>query len=184
MGYIAAGITAHPTAYVHESAHLYGRVVLAENASIWINAVIRAEMHEVHIGENSNIQDFVMIHVANHVGTYVGKNCSITHHCILHGCRIEDNCLIGINSTIADGCVVGENSIVGAHTYLAEGTIIPPNSIVIGAPGRVSRSQNNSVANIVNAHAYVRNAQAYRDANFRVWEDPKFQAEIAALMKR
>lgn len=171
-------------AYVHPSAHLYGKITIEENASIWINVVARAEHKEIVIGSHTNIQDFVMLHIGDTSGTYIGSHCSITHHCTIHGCTIGDNCLIGINATIMDGCVIGENSIVAGHSFLKEGTIIPPNSIVMGAPGKVVRTENNFIRNRMNAHLYYKNALAYAAGQYREWNRAGFPAEAMAEMAR
>jgi carbonic anhydrase/acetyltransferase-like protein (isoleucine patch superfamily) len=184
MPVIGPDVELRQPAYVHDTAHLYGKITVKENASIWINVVARAEMKEIVIGEYTNIQDFVMLHIGGDTGTYIGSHCSITHHCTIHGCTIGDNCLIGINSTIMDGCVIGDNCIVAGHTILKEGTIVPPNSIVMGAPGKVTRTQNNYVRNRINAFLYYRNALAYATGEYREWEKAGFPAEIAAEMQR
>lgn len=171
-------------AYIHDSAHLYGKITIEENASIWINVVARAEHREIVIGSHTNIQDFVMLHIGDATGTYIGSHCSITHHCTIHGCTIGDNCLIGINSTIMDGCVIGENSIVAGHTFLKEGSIIPPNSIVMGAPGKVVRTQNNFIGNRMNAFLYYKNALAYAAGQYREWSRSDFAEEAKAEMTR
>lgn len=160
-------------AFIHPSALIYGKVRLEEGSSLWPYTVIRSEVHEVIIGEQTNIQDFVMIHVGGYLGTYIGKNCSITHHCTLHGCTIGDNCLIGINSTIMDGCVVGNNCIIAGHTLLREGTQIPDNSIVMGAPGKVVKTRDCSKPNLLNAIVYHKNALAFANQdNHRRFSEP------------
>ena len=184
MGFVDPQIDCSAAAYVHPSAFLYGRVTLGENASVWINAAMRAEMHEIRIGAYSNIQDFVMVHVGDRTPTIVGSHCSITHHVTLHGCTVGDNCLIGINATLMDGVVVGENSIVAGHTILSEGTVIPPNSIVMGVPGKVVKTLDNSARTRVNAMLYHRNALAYSEGNYRAWSDPALQTEILAELER
>ncbi|GAB3538702.1 gamma carbonic anhydrase family protein [Noviherbaspirillum agri] len=184
MPFIGPDVVLDKPAYVHETAHLYGKVLVGENASIWVNVVARAEHKQIVIGPYTNIQDFVMLHIGDRTDTIIGSHCSITHHCTIHGCTIGDNCLIGINSTIADGCVVGDNCIIGAHTYLKEGTIIPPNSVVIGTPGKVIRTQNNFVRNRLNAYAYFQNALAYAAGSFRAWDASNFPAEMMAEMQR
>lgn len=185
MGTIGPEVRLDKAAYVHDSANLFGKISVGENASIWINVVARAEMAEISVGAYSNIQDFVMLHIGSSTGTHIGSHCSITHHCTIHGCTIGDNCLIGINSTIMDGCVIGDNSIVAGHTFLKEGTIIPPNSIVMGAPGKVTRSKNNYVGNRLNAFLYYRNALAYAQGDYRGWNGADFpaamQVEVARL---
>jgi carbonic anhydrase/acetyltransferase-like protein (isoleucine patch superfamily) len=184
MGMIGPQVELHGAAYVHDSACLYGKISVAENASIWLNVVARAEHSEIVIGPYTNIQDFVMLHIGDRSGTYIGSHCSITHHCTIHGCTIGDNCLIGINSTIMDGCVIGANSIVAGHTFLKEGTIIPPNSIVMGAPGKVTRSKNNYVGNRLNAFLYYRNALAYAQGQYRAWDEADFPAAVATEVAR
>ena len=133
-------------------------------------------MNHISIGRYTNIQDFVMLHIGVRSPTLIGDYCSITHHVTLHGCTIEDDCLIGINATIMDGCVVGRGSIVAGHSFLKEDTIVPPFSIVMGAPGKVVRSHDATRANIVNALLYHRNAQAYAQGLHRAWEDIDFGA--------
>lgn len=167
-------------AYVHRTAVIHGAVALRENASVWCHAVLRAEMHEIVIGEGSNIQDHAMIHVGYRTPTIVGRYCSITHHATLHGCRIHDNVLIGIGATVMDGAEIGANSIVAPHACVTEGTVIPPNSIVMGLPGKVTRTRNNFIANRLNAFLYWRNAQGYAAGDERVWASEAFQAELAA----
>lgn len=184
MGMIGPDVVLHHSAYVHDTAQLYGKITIGENASIWINVAARAEQKEIVIGAYTNIQDFVMLHIGDTTGTYVGSHCSITHHCTIHGCTIGDNCLIGINSTIMDGCVIGDNCIIAGHTFLKEGTVIPPNSIVMGAPGKVTRTQNNYVRNRLNAYLYYRNALAYADGRYREWDSTNFPAEVIAEMDK
>ena len=171
-------------AFVHDSASLYGAVTAAEGVSIWPQVVMRAEMHEIRIGARTNIQDFVMIHIGGTTGTIIGEDCSITHHCTLHGCMIGDRVLIGIGSIIMDGCVIGENSIVAGGSFLKEGTVVPPNSIVMGAPGAVTKSRNNAVANALNAWMYFRNAQAFAKGDHRLWSRPEFAEEMRAERER
>ncbi len=184
MAVIGPDVVLHNPAYVHESAHLYGKVTVGEHASIWVNVVARAEHEEIVIGPYTNIQDFVMLHIGAASGTHIGSHCSITHHCTIHGCTIGDNCLIGINSTIMDGCVIGDNCIIAGHSFLKEGSIIPPNSIVMGVPGKVTQTRNNFVPNRLNAYLYCRNALAYADGGYREWQQPGFAADAAAELRR
>ncbi|HJV85391.1 MAG TPA: gamma carbonic anhydrase family protein [Noviherbaspirillum sp.] len=184
MAFIGPDVDLRKPAYVHETAHLYGKVIVEEHASIWMNVVARAEHRQIVIGSYTNIQDFVMLHIGDATDTIIGSHCSITHHCTIHGCTIGDNCLVGINSTIMDGCVIGENCIIGGHTFLKPGTVIPRNSIVTGAPGKVIRTQNNFVRNRMNAYAYYKNALAYASGDFRAWNSASFPAEMMAEMQR
>ncbi|HZT48461.1 MAG TPA: gamma carbonic anhydrase family protein [Hyphomicrobiaceae bacterium] len=170
-----------PTAaYIDPTARVHGRVELADRASLWPYVVIRAEGQHVRIGRCSNLQDHVMVHVGYNAPTVVGDYCSITHRVVLHGCTIGDNCLIGIGATIMEGAVIGENSIVAGHSFVADNTIVPPNSIVMGTPAKVVRTQNNYVANKLNAMLYYRNAVAYTRGDHRAWVGPEHEAQMAA----
>ena len=171
-------------AFVDPTALLFGAVEVAEGASIWPYAVVRAEMHDVVLGAHVNIQDHVMIHVALECGTTVGAYSSITHRVVLHGCTIGENCLIGIGATIMDRAVIGANSIVAGHTFVREGTVIPPNSIVMGTPGKVVATRNSYVANRFNAWLYHGNAMAYAKGQYRSWSEPSFKDAAAAEMTR
>lgn len=171
-------------AYIDPSARLFGEVEIAAEASIWCNVVVRAESQRVVIGARTNIQDFVMIHVGSGTPTLVGPDCSITHHVTLHGCDIGEACLIGIGATIMDGCVIGAGSIVAGGAFLKEGTVIPPHSIVMGSPGAVTKSRDNSLANRMNAFLYRRNAEAYAGGDYRLWSRESFRAEMAAERAR
>jgi len=171
-------------AYIHDTAQIYGKVRLEKGVSVWINVAMRAENYEIVVGEYTNIQDFSMLHIGAQTGTYIGSHCSITHHCTIHGCTIGDNCLIGIGATIMDGCVVGENSIIGGAAFLKEGTVIPPNSIVVGAPAKTIKTVNNYVRNRLNAYLYYRNALAYRQGQYRDWDQPETVKAIGAEIAR
>ncbi|HEY4343423.1 MAG TPA: gamma carbonic anhydrase family protein [Parvibaculum sp.] len=177
-------VTLDNPAFVHETALIYGKVHIGEGASLWPYVVIRSEMHEVRIGRHSNIQDFVMIHVGNMTPTIIGENCSITHHCTIHGADVGDNCLIGINVTLMDGVKIGANSIVAGHSIVTENTVIPPNSIVAGSPGKVIRTRDSGVANAMNAAFYFENAKAYARGDHRVTERDEFKRAMEAELKR
>ena len=148
-------------AFIHPTALLYGDVTIEAGASVWPNVVMRAEMHRIVIGPNTNVQDFVMIHVGDGADTIVGANCSITHHVTLHGCTIGDNCLIGINATIMDGAIIGNNCIVAGHSIVTENAVFPDNSIIAGVPAKVVKTRDNGAANAANAEWYFRNALRY-----------------------
>lgn len=171
-------------AFVHDSALLYGKVAVGPDVSIWPNVVMRAEMHAIAIGEGTNIQDFAMIHVGAQTPTRIGRFCSITHHCTIHGATIGDHCLIGINATLMDGVVLGDNCIVAGGAFLKEGTEIPANSIVMGVPAKAVRSRNSGAANKFNAWMYIQNARAYARGEHRAWDAPGFAAEAGAALAR
>ena len=164
-------------AYIDASARIFGGVEIAEGASLWPGAVIRAESQFVRIGRLSNLQDHVLVHVGYRHPTIVGDYCSITHRVVLHGCRIGDHCLIGIGATVMEGVVIGENSIVAGHSFVADGTVIPANSIVMGTPAKVVRSANNFIVNRINARLYQHNAECYARGDYRGWEGPDYNGE-------
>lgn len=166
--------------FVHPSAQLYGKLSIGEGSSVWPNVVMRAEIQEIQIGRMSNIQDFVMIHTAYDGPTVVGDHCSITHHVTLHGCIVEDDCLIGIGATIMDGARVGKGSIVAGGTFIPEGKEYPPYSVIMGSPGKVRAERDNRAANRLNALVYHRNAEHYARGDHRGWAGPEFQEWFAA----
>ena len=165
------GIQIEESAWVHESALLFGNISVGRESSIWPRAVMRAEMFHIEIGARTNIQDFVMIHVGATTPTIIGDDCSITHHATLHGCKIGDKCLVGINSTIMDGAVIGNNCIIAGHSIVTEGSDFPDNSIIAGSPARLLKTRDSSVANGINAAFYVLNAKNYRQGIHRISED-------------
>ena len=170
-------------AYLDPTARVYGKVAIGENASLWPYSVIRAEGFHVGIGAFTNLQDHVMVHVGYHKPTIVGDYCSITHRVTLHGCTIGDHCLVGIGATVMEGALIGENSIIAGNSFVVDGTIVPPNSVVMGTPAKVVRSQNNFVANKLNALMYWRNALCYARGVLRGWDGPQFEAQMAAWRK-
>jgi carbonic anhydrase/acetyltransferase-like protein (isoleucine patch superfamily) len=170
--------------YVDDTVRLFGKVRAGVGTSFWPYVVGRSEMYEIVIGEYTNIQDHVMMHVGYGTPTIVGAHCSITHHVTLHGCTVGDNCLIGINATLMDGCVIGDNSIVAGHTIVSERVVIPPNSIVAGVPGKVKKTRDNYVENKLNAYLYHRNAQAYAIGEHRAWSDPEIMRGYFAERER
>jgi len=184
MPEVGPEVTLNNPAFVHPTTLIYGKVFIDEGVSLWPYSVIRSEMFEVRIGKKTNIQDFVMIHVGNASPTIIGENCSITHHCTIHGATIGNNCLIGINATIMDGVTIGNNCIVGGHTIVTEGSIIPDNSIVMGSPGKVVKTRDNSMANIMNAAFYYENGRAYARGEHRVAQSAEFKVAMALEKKK
>ena len=128
------------TAYVADSAQLIGDVVLGEHSSIWMNAVLRGDVHEIRVGHYSNIQDGSVLHgMKEQYGVYVGDYVTVGHNVILHGCKIEDRCLIGMGSIILNGAVISRGSIIAAGTLIPEKTVVEPNSLWMGSPGKFRR---------------------------------------------
>ena len=128
------------TCYVDESAQVIGDVILGEHASIWMNAVLRGDVHEIRVGHYSNIQDCSVLHgMKEQYGVYVGDYVTVGHSAVLHGCKIEDRCLIGMGVIILNGAVIGRGSIIAAGTLIPEKTIVEPNSLWMGSPGKFRR---------------------------------------------
>ena len=159
--------TIDPSAYVDESAQVIGDVVLGAESSIWLNAVVRGDVNYIRIGRQSNLQDGVIVHV-NHQPSYptiVGERVTVGHAAILHGCVVEDRCLIGMGAILLNGSHVGSDSIVAAGTLVPERTVIPPRSLVMGSPGKVRRALTDAeLAFILEGAAnYVRYRLEYID---------------------
>ncbi len=159
--HIGAHVVLNDPAFIHDTAHIYGRVTLGPGSSVWPHVVMRAEMLEVQIGARTNIQDFVMVHVGAMTPTIIGEDCSITHHVTLHGCTVGDRSLIGINATLMDGSRIGANSIVAGHSIVTEGTQFPDNAIIAGVPAKQVAERDCSAANLGNARFYHQNALNY-----------------------
>ena len=156
--------TVPSSCYVDDSAQLIGDVVLGEHASVWMNAVLRGDVHSIRVGAYSNIQDCSVLHgMKEQYGVFVGEYVTVGHSITLHGCTIEDRCLIGMGSIILDGARVGRGSLVGAGALVTPGTDIPPNSFVLGAPARVKREVNESEREqlALSAKHYVELARRY-----------------------
>jgi carbonic anhydrase/acetyltransferase-like protein (isoleucine patch superfamily) len=127
-------------AYVAEGAKLIGRLTVERDASVWFNAVVRADADRIVIGESSNVQDNATIHCDPGFPTLIGKFVTIGHNAIVHGCTVEDNVLVGMHATILTGSTIGKDSIIGANALVTEGAMIPAGSLVVGVPGKVVRS--------------------------------------------
>lgn len=129
------------TAFVHEGAWVIGKVEVGPQSSVWPTAVLRGDVGPIRIGARSNIQDGAICHDTTSISAvWVGDEVTVGHRAILHGCRIEDRCLIGMGAIVLDNAWVGEGSVIGAGAVVVAGTIIPPNSVVFGTPGKVVRS--------------------------------------------
>jgi len=159
----------HGSVFRAPGVQVYGAVELRERVSLWPHAVIRAEAQSVRVGPVSNLQDFVMVHVGYDDATQIGAFCSITHHATVHGARVEDACLIGIQAVVMDGAVIGTGSIVAPGAVVTERSVVPPHSIVAGVPARVIKQRDSTRENRLNAWQYYRNACAYRRGDHRVW---------------
>ena len=130
----------HPTAFIDESAQVIGDVEIGEDSSVWMCVVIRGDVNSIRIGRRSNVQDGTVIHVMKDThATTIGDNVTIGHAAVVHGCTIEDQCLIGMGAILLNGVRVGAGSIVAAGALVVEGMVIPPRSLVMGSPAKVRR---------------------------------------------
>jgi carbonic anhydrase/acetyltransferase-like protein (isoleucine patch superfamily) len=130
----------HPSAFVDDSAQVIGDVEIGEESSVWMCAVLRGDVHWIRVGRRTNIQDGAIVHGMN--GTHptaIGDNVTVGHGAVLHGCTIENDCLIGMGAILLNGAQVGAGSIVAAGTLVVEGMKVPPKSLVMGSPGKVKR---------------------------------------------
>jgi carbonic anhydrase/acetyltransferase-like protein (isoleucine patch superfamily) len=156
--------TVDSTAFVAPNATLVGRVTLASNASVFYGTVLRGDTDSIRIGAGSNVQDNVSMHTDAGLQLIVGSGVSIGHGAVVHGCVIEDDCLIGMGATILNRAVIGAGSLVAAGAVVLEDTIIPPGSLVAGVPAKVRRALTDEERAGVrmNATHYVRLAEVHR----------------------
>jgi len=156
-------VETHPQSWVAPTATLIGKVKLEAGASVWFGAVLRGDNELIHIGENSNVQDGTVMHTDMGSPLTIGKNVTIGHNVMLHGCTVGDCSLIGINSVILNGAKIGNYCIIGANSLIGEGKEIPDGSLVMGSPGKVVRELTDAQRRMLEASAahYVHNAQRY-----------------------
>jgi carbonic anhydrase/acetyltransferase-like protein (isoleucine patch superfamily) len=150
--------------WIAPSACVIGGVVLENNASVWFNVVIRGDNDLITIGENSQVQDGSVVHSDPGFPCTLGKNVSIGHLAMVHGCTIGDGTLIGIKSVILNGAVIGKNCLIGANSLVGEGKVIPDGSLVLGSPGRVVRALTPEEITRINrtAENYVKRFKRYQ----------------------
>ena len=127
--------------YVDESAQVIGDVTLGEHSSVWMNAVLRGDVHSIRVGANSNVQDCAVLHgQRNLYAVTVGDWVTIGHNATVHGCTVEDAVLVGMGVVILNDCRIGEGSILAAGTVLPEHTVVPPRTLWAGVPGKQRRT--------------------------------------------
>lgn len=123
--------------WLADNATLVGDIVMGENCTVWFNAVVRGDVHEIRIGDNTNIQDGAVIHCTyQQSGTYIGDNVSIAHNAVVHGCTIHDNVLIGMGAIVMDKAIINEGAVIAAGAVVLAATIVEANSIYAGLPAR------------------------------------------------
>jgi carbonic anhydrase/acetyltransferase-like protein (isoleucine patch superfamily) len=150
--------------FVADSASVIGRVRLENNASVWFNAVLRGDNELITVGENSNVQDGSVLHTDPGQPLVIGKNVTVGHKVMLHGCSIGDNSLIGINSVVLNGAKIGRNCLIGANSLITENKEIPDGSLVMGSPAKVVKtlSAEQQAQLIDSANTYVDNFKRFK----------------------
>lgn len=149
--------------WIAPSSDVIGKVRLLRDASVWFHAVLRGDNEWIEVGEGSNVQDGCVLHTDMGSPLTIGRNCTIGHKAILHGCTIGDNSLIGMGATVLNNVVIGRNCLIGANALIPEGKTIPDNSLVVGAPGKVIRviDAEGAAQLTRSAEGYVRNWKRY-----------------------
>jgi carbonic anhydrase/acetyltransferase-like protein (isoleucine patch superfamily) len=155
--------TLDPTAWVAPDAALIGAVVLQARASVWFGATLRGDNEPIVVGEGSNVQDDCVFHTDMGFPLTIGRDCTIGHKAMLHGCTIGDETLVGMGATILNGARIGRNCLIGAGALVTEGKEIPEGALVMGAPGRIVRTLDEAAIARLRATAlhYQDNARRY-----------------------
>jgi carbonic anhydrase/acetyltransferase-like protein (isoleucine patch superfamily) len=154
-----------PDAFVAPGATLVGDVTVEAGASIWFAAVLRGDGAAIRIGRDTNVQDGAVLHSDPDFPVRVGAHVSIGHRAVVHGCTVEDDCLIGMGAIVLNGAVVGRGSLVAAGAVVLEGTAVPPDSLVAGVPAKVKRPVTDAERERIRSGAasYVSRSATYRD---------------------
>ena len=155
----------HPTAWIAPTANIIGNVTIEAGASVWFGVTIRADHERIVIGENSNIQDLSMLHADPGFPLIIGKNVTVGHHAILHGCIVEDGALVGIRATVLNGSVIGEGSLVGACALVTENKKMEKNALIIGSPARVAKTMTDDEVQRMQGAArfYMKNSKLFSE---------------------
>lgn len=145
-------------AFIAPNAAVVGDVILEEGSSVWFAASLRADFDSIHIGKNTNIQDGAVIHVDESAPASIGENVTVGHNAVLHGCTVQDNCLIGMGAVVLNRAVIGKGSVVGAGSLVTENKEFPPGSLIIGSPAKAIRQirDEDKVRILNNARLYYK----------------------------
>lgn len=156
------------TAWIAPSAMVMGDVVIGEESSIWYGAILRGDNDAIRVGDQTNLQDGTIVHVDDGVPCTIGNRVAVGHRVILHGCTVEDDCLIGMGSILMNGVIVGRGSLIAAGAVLPEGTLVPSGSLVMGVPGRVVRPIDPELTLRIEQtwRHYIEQARRHRSGNF------------------
>lgn len=160
--------TIHPSCFIAPTAVVIGDVVIGEGSSVWFHSVVRGDVHQIRIGSKTNIQDLSMVHVTNREAPapapiLIGNEVTIGHRVVVHGCTIEDRCLIGMGSIILDGAVIEEGSMIGAGSIVTPNKRIPAGHLAMGSPAKVVRelTEGEKMFLSLSAHNYYELSQKY-----------------------
>ena len=150
--------------FIADGAKVVGEVEIGKNSSVWFNAVIRADLDSVKIGEASNVQDNAVVHTSKNFGVQIGNNVTVGHSAIVHGCTVGNNVLIGMGAIVLDGAVIEDNCIIGAGSLVTQGKLIPAGSLAFGNPAKVVRQlTDDEIRSITdNAVSYIEEAENYK----------------------
>lgn len=170
LGWHGPELPAHGSFWIAATATVAGQVRLGRDVGIWFGAVLRGDDEALEIGNQTNIQDNAVLHADPGFPLIIGRGCTIGHAAIVHGCKIGDNTLVGMGSTVMNGARIGANCIIGANALITEGMIIPDNSLVIGAPAKVVRELDEAaiVRIAESARAYVEKWKLYSSQCIRL----------------
>ena len=159
------------SSYVAKTAVIIGDVVIGKNCGIFPNAVIRGDQNTIEIGDGSNVQDCCVIHTNREHKVKIGKNVSIGHGAIVHGATIEDDCLIGMNTTILNGSKIGQGSVIGANALVKNNMDVPENSLVLGLPGKIIKQDEKFRETArLNAEVYQKLSKEYLRGKHSVYD--------------
>jgi carbonic anhydrase/acetyltransferase-like protein (isoleucine patch superfamily) len=161
----------HPTAFIAPTASIMGDVTLGAEASVWYGAVLRGDMAPITIGSQTNLQDGTIVHVDEGEPCAIGARVGVGHRVILHGCTVEDECLVGMGSILLNQSRIGAGSVVAAGAVIPEGMQVPPRSLVMGVPGRIVRPVDAALTARVAATwaHYVEQARAHRAGQYPLY---------------
>ncbi len=155
----------HKSAHITDSAEIIGDVVIGEESSVWFNVTIRGDVNKIRIGDRSNVQDNVCIHVMNQTGpTFIGDEVTIGHGAVVHGCTIKDRVLVGINATILDKAVIESDVIVAAGTLVPPGKVLESGYLYMGSPAKAARKLSDAEIESIRKYSqnYVKYSRAYQ----------------------
>ena len=158
----------HTEAWIAPNATIIGDVEIEESASVWFGSVLRGDVGPIRVGSGSNVQDLCCLHATGGVSSVViGRCVTVGHGCVLHGCRIDDEVLIGMGSVLLDNAVVGEATVIGAGSLITANTVIPPRSLALGRPARVVRpvGDGDRTLGVDGARVYRKLVTVYREAS-------------------